>query len=87
VANDRLDGTTLDLSLGGSLVQARGAFPPGSLATVNLELGDGKSLMRSVARVIRIVGTDCMGIQFESLAPEESVRLQEFLLPMILAAS
>jgi len=85
--NDRLEGTTLDLSLGGALVQARRAFPSGTLATVNLELGDGTSLMHSVARVIRIVGTDCMGIQFESLGPKESVRLQEFLLPLILAAS
>ncbi|HXJ10712.1 MAG TPA: PilZ domain-containing protein, partial [Candidatus Limnocylindrales bacterium] len=85
--SDRLEGTTLDLSLGGALVQSRRAFPSGTLATVNLELGDGRSLMRLVARVIRIVGTDCMGIQFESLGPQESVRLQEFLLPLILAAS
>jgi hypothetical protein len=43
--------------------------------------------MRSGARVVRTVGTDCMGIQFENLGPKESVRLQEFLLPLILAAS
>jgi len=85
--NDGLEGTTLDLSLGGALVQSRRAFPIGTLFTVNLELGDDKSLMRLSARVIRIVGTDCMGIQFENLEPKESVRLQEFLLPLILAAS
>jgi hypothetical protein len=43
--------------------------------------------MRSGARVVRTVGTDCMGIQFENLGPKESVRLQEFLLLLILAAS
>jgi len=85
--NDRLEGTTLDLSLGGALIQSRRAFPSGTLATIKLELGGSKSLMHSAARVIRIVGTDCMGIQFENLDPGESVRLQEFLLPLILAAS
>jgi CheY-like chemotaxis protein len=81
------EGTTLDLSLGGALVQSRRAFPSGTLVTVSLELGAGRSLMRSGARVIRTVGTDCMGIQFENLGPLESIRLQEFLLPLILAAS
>lgn len=85
--NDRLEGTTLDLSLGGALVQSRRTFPSGTLATVKLEFADSKSLMRSAARVIRIVGDDCMGIQFENLEPKESARLQEFLLPLILAAS
>jgi len=37
--------------------------------------------------VVRTVETDCMGIQFENLEPQESVRLQGFLLPLILAAS
>jgi c-di-GMP-binding flagellar brake protein YcgR len=85
--NDRLDGTTLDLSLGGALVRSHRAFPTGTPVTVNLDLEAGASLMRSGARVVRTVETDCMGIQFENLLPEESVRLQAFLLPLILAAS
>jgi len=85
--NDRLEGTTLDLSLGGALVQSRRAFTSGTLVTVSLDLEAGTLLMRSGARVIRTIGTDCMGIQFENLGPKESVRLQEFLLPLILAAS
>jgi len=85
--NDRLEGTTLDLSLGGALVQSHRAFPSGTPVTVNLELEAGASPMRSGARVIRTLGTDCMGIQFENLGPEESIRLQECLLPLILAAS
>jgi len=67
--NDRLEGTTLDLSLGAALVQAHRAFPSGALVTVGLELEAGRSSMRSGARVIRTVGTDCMGIQFENLGP------------------
>ncbi len=85
--SDRLEGTTLDLSLGGALVQSDRAYPLGTLVTVNLELEAGTPALRSGARVIRTVGTDCMGIQFEKIEPKESRRLQECLLPLILAAT
>ena len=85
--NDRLEGTTLDLSLGGALVQAHRAFPSGTLVTVGLELEAGAPPMRSSAQVIRTIGADCMGIQFENLGPKESIRLQECLLPLILAVT
>jgi CheY-like chemotaxis protein len=83
---DRLEGTTLDISAGGALVQSHGTFPLGTLASATLELEAGMSLHCAGARVIRLVGTDCMGLQFENLAPQESARLHEFLLPRILAA-
>jgi CheY-like chemotaxis protein len=85
--NERLEGTTLDLSLGGALVQSHRAFPAGTLFAVSLQLEPGMPPMHSGARVIRTLGTDCMGIQFENLGPKESLRLQEFLLPLILAAT
>lgn len=85
--NDRLEGTTLDLSLDGALVQSDGTFLSGTPVTVSLELEAGTAPLRSDARVVRTVGTDCMGIQFEDLGPKESIRLQEFLLPLILAAT
>jgi CheY-like chemotaxis protein len=84
--NDRLEGTTLDLSLGGVLVQSQHVFRPDALVTVSLELEAGTPPLRSDARVVRTVGTDCMGVQFENLGAKESGRLQEFLLPLILAA-
>jgi len=62
-----LRGRTLDLSLGGALVQSNRAFPSGTPVTVSLELDAGASHLRSGARVIRTIGTDCMGIQFENL--------------------
>jgi CheY-like chemotaxis protein len=86
-STDRLEGTTLDLSLGGALVQSHRAFPSGTLVTVSLELEAGTPPMRSSARVIRTVGMDCMGIQFENLGPKEGIRLQESLLPLILATT
>ena len=85
--NERLEGTMLDLSLGGALVQSNRAFPSGTAVTASLELEAGTPPLRSGARVIRTVGTDCMGIQFEHLGPKESLRLQQFLLPLILAAT
>jgi CheY-like chemotaxis protein len=85
--NERLEGTTLDLSLGGALVQSHRAFPAGTLVAVSLQLEPGMPPMRSGARVIRTIGADCMGIHFENLGPEESNWLQQVLLPLILAAN
>jgi len=82
-----LNGITLDLSLGGMLVRAERAFPPGTPVTVNLEIERGLARLRSAARVVRVVGPDSMGIQLENLGSEESNRLQQFLLPLILAAT
>ena len=86
-ANDRLQATTVDLSLGGVLVQSRRVFPPGTPVALRLDLEAGKPPLLSDARVVRTVGADSMGVQFENLAATESTRLQEFLLPLILAAS
>lgn len=85
--NDRLEGATLDLSLVGALVQSQYTFAPDTRVTVSLELETGKVPLRLEARVIRTVGTDCMGIQFENLGAKESRQLQEFLLPLILATT
>jgi len=85
--NDRIEGTTLDLSLGGVLVQSQRAFPVGTRVTVNVELEAGTAPLRSAARVVRTVGGDCMGVQYENLEATGTKRLQEFLLPLILAAT
>jgi len=82
-----LNGTTLDLSLGGMLIETERTFPTGTLVTVNLEIEPGLAPLRSAARIVRVIGTDSMGIQFETLGPQESHRLQQFLLPLILAAT
>ncbi len=84
--NDRLEGTTQDLSLSGALVQSGRAYPLGTRVTVSLELEAGTPALRSGALVVRTVGMDRMGIHFENLGSAESIRLQEYLLPLILAA-
>ena len=71
----------------GALVQSGRAYPLGTRVTVSLELEAGTPALRSGALVVRTVGMDRMGIQFENLGPAESIRLQEYLLPLILAAT
>jgi len=83
--HERISGTTLDVSLGGMFVQVPRALPAGSTAQVSLDLKPGAPPLRLTARVVRRPGDDCMGLQIESAGPEETKRLQEFLLPLILA--
>jgi CheY-like chemotaxis protein len=81
----RISGTTLDLSLGGMLVEAPHALPVGSTVQVSLEPKVGTPPLRLTARVVRRAGEDCMGLQIENAGREEAKGLQEFLLPLILA--
>ena len=82
----QLEGKTEDLSSDGMLVQSHLAFPIGTPVKVNLELQIGSKPLKCEARVVRTIATDRMGLQFKNLATKESSQLQEFLLPLILAA-
>jgi len=83
----QLEGATVDISSGGMLVRSYLAFPAGTLVKVKLELKTGSTPLEFEARVVRTIGTDCMGLEFNQLDPKQSARLQEFLLPLILAAA
>jgi c-di-GMP-binding flagellar brake protein YcgR len=80
----KFKGSTLDMSFGGMLVQASTVLPAGTLAQVTVHIPSGPPLS-FVARVLRVAGEDCMGMQFENVSPPQSKGLQEFLLPLILA--
>jgi len=82
----RIEGSTVDLSLGGMLVQTQEVFPEGSTVKVNLGLTPDSSLLCYTARVVRKVGKDRMAVHIESLEAKEGIRLQDFLMPLILAA-
>ena len=82
---ERLSGTTLDMSLCGLLVRAHSTLPVGSEVQVSLELKSGSSPLRLAARVVRLSADNCMGLVIENAGREEAKRLQEFLLPLILA--
>ena len=83
----QLEGTTVDLSSGGMLVQSYLVFPTGTIVNIKLELQTGSTPLQFEARVVRTIGTDCMGIQFNRLDDKQNSRLQEFLLPLIFAAT
>jgi CheY-like chemotaxis protein len=83
----QIEGTTVDLSFDGMLVQSNLIFPAGTLVTVSLELQPGSAPVQFKARVVRTVGNDHMGLQFNKLGAMESSRLQGFLLPLILSAT
>lgn len=82
----QLEGKTEDLSSEGMLVQSYLTFPVGTTTRVTLNLQIGSKPLEFEARVVRTIGTDRMGLQFKNLAAIESSQLQEFLLPLILAA-
>ncbi len=81
---DQARGMTTDLSVSGMLVRASRVFAVDSLVHVNLELDAKNPAIRGTARVVRHVGEDSMGLQFENLGSAENERLQEFLAPLIL---
>jgi len=86
-SSTRIEGSTLDMSLNGLLVQTEGSFPAGTRVSVTVELKPGAKPLRANGKVARLIGDDCMGIELAIVSLEESERLQEFLLPLILASA
>jgi CheY-like chemotaxis protein len=82
----QMKGTTLDMSIGGMFVQSSDLLPVGAVAQVTVRL-PSRPPLTFTARVLRVAGPDCMGMQFEKVTPALSKGLQEFLLPLILAKS
>ncbi|MGA3294072.1 MAG: response regulator [Candidatus Acidiferrales bacterium] len=82
---ERLSGSTFDLSFGGMFVQTSYVLPVGLSVVVRLELKPGQPPIRLAARVARVSGDDCMGLQIENVGSPEHKAFQEFLLPLVLA--
>jgi hypothetical protein len=83
----QIEGSTLDLSLNGTLVQADRALPAGTKVALSLHLKPGSPPLRASAKVARVIGEDCMGLEIGAISQEDSERLQEFLLPLILSST
>ena len=84
---EQISGVAVDLSLGGMFVQASRMLPAGSIVLVRLELRPGAPPLNLAARVVRSSANSSMGLQLENNGPEQSRKLQEYLLPLILAKS
>lgn len=82
--DEKLEGTTVDLSLQGMLVETPRTFSVGSQVKVRLELATGQKPVIGTGKVVRQAGFNRMGIELDGLAGEDAERLQTFLLPLIL---
>jgi two-component system chemotaxis response regulator CheY len=83
LGNTEMDGETIDVSLGGTLVKADQAFPRGSFVQIRLFLAPEPHPLVGFGFVMRTPGGDHMGIQLNSLPARETVRLQEYLLQSV----
>jgi CheY-like chemotaxis protein len=81
---DKADGTTLDLSLKGMLIEAQRAFPVGTQVKFQVDIPAGKKSVNGSAKVVRLASPLRMGVEFDSVIGEDADRLQAFLLPLIL---
>jgi CheY-like chemotaxis protein len=78
-----IEGETVDVSMEGLLVKAAKAMPVGSSVDVCLHLSKGMNPVTCPGCVVRLAGPNKMGIHMGRLAPDESQRLQEFLLSIV----
>jgi CheY-like chemotaxis protein len=76
----RVEGETIDLSLGGMLVRVPRTFTMGTLVEFSLYLPDTDKPIVGLGLVMRVNGSNEMGLKIDRLTVEESGRLQEYLL-------
>jgi two-component system, chemotaxis family, chemotaxis protein CheY len=79
--SDRLEGKTLDLSSMGMLVQTGRPLSVGTPLKIAIEPSPGAAPIRASARVVRVVGQDCAGLEIQDMNAEDVYRWHEFLLP------
>jgi DNA-binding response OmpR family regulator len=78
------EGETIDVSLNGMLVHMPQSIPHASPVRVSLYAANNPGMpITGSGSVVRTLSGNRFGIQLNRLAPIESSRLQEFLLPMI----
>lgn len=82
-ASESCEAVTVDISLTGVLVESRCVFPLGAPVELTLELATDEKPIRGNGLVARVAAPDQMAILVDRMAPAESQRLQEFLLPFV----
>jgi len=84
-AQVQLEGETVDISLDGMLVRVPRTFPKGTLLELNLYLPAIDRPIVGLGLVMRVAGSNEMGIKIDRLTAEDSGRLQEYLLRVCVA--
>lgn len=83
--HEEVEAETIDVSLNGMLVRTPNTIPAASQVRVSLYTPNQAGMpITGSGAVVRALSDNRFGIQLNRLAPIESSRLQEFLLPMIL---
>jgi DNA-binding response OmpR family regulator len=83
--HQEVEGETIDVSLNGMLVHMSCAIPSAAPVRVSLFAPNNVGMpITGSGSIVRTLTGNRFGIQLNRLAPTESSRLQEFLLPMIL---
>jgi len=78
-----IEGETINVSLEGMLIRTPKAIPVGTSVEVRLHAGAAGKPIVGAGSVVRMHGRDEIGIHMGRLTLEESQRLQEVLLPLI----
>lgn len=76
----RINGTALDISSTGMLVEASRILPVGTTVEARLELKPGQLPLLLALRVVRVAGENQMGLAIERAGRLEKKALDEFLL-------
>jgi DNA-binding response OmpR family regulator len=83
IHGQEIEGETVDLSMEGMLVKAPLALPVGSSVDVSLQLTKQGGPITGAGCVVRLQGKYRMGIHLGRMAPQDSEKLQEFLLSVV----
>jgi len=78
-----IEGETIDISLSGMLIKMPADVPDGAPIRIRLYALDSGVPIIGSGSVVRTLSGNRVGIQMHRMAPIESNRLQEFLLPLI----
>ena len=80
---ETLEGETINMSLTGMLLRSARPLPVGASIGLSLQLAPHMKPLVSRGSVVRLADGNRIGVRLEKLNMEESMRLQEFLLPLI----
>lgn len=79
-----IEGTTLDVSLGGLLARTEQILAVGTSTPVQLNLIPRQPPLQLKGKVVRVLEDGSLGVEFLPGAPADRSRFQDFLLPQIL---
>lgn len=81
--SQEFEAETINVSLNGVLVRADAGIPTGSRVGASIQLTGDPKPIECQGTIMRALGANRVGILLDHVKPEDNVRLQDFLLPLI----